>query len=50
MHEDIIEPMQDAMGPSNPFQQLQNNNNNSNNNAKVVKKESPAKFENHYYA
>ena len=35
MHEDIIEPMQDAMGPSNPFQQLQNNNNN----AKVVKKE-----------
>merc|ERR1712226_993951 len=30
MHEDIIEPMQDAMGGSNPFQQLQNNNNNEN--------------------
>merc|ERR1711893_142268 len=32
MHEDVIEPMQNAMGGSNPFEQLQNNNNSENNN------------------
>merc|ERR1712167_71382 len=30
MHEDVIEPMQNAMSPNNPFEQLQNNSNNDN--------------------
>lgn len=31
MHEDIVEPMQDAMGGGNPFEQLANSNNSNSN-------------------
>lgn len=30
MHEDVVQPMQDAMSPNNPFEQLNNNSNNEN--------------------
>jgi len=31
MHEDVVQPMQDAMSPNNPFEQLNSNNSNNEN-------------------